>query len=103
MKITYERMTVVGESNETDKPPKEQVPKRPLEQISQVDGTTTGRTSGESVYSSTPPKGKTLLNNGVKLSGKRTEKGRACYATLFCSFFACKKRTEKHIVTLHYS
>jgi hypothetical protein len=42
-------MTVVGESNKTDKPPKEQVPKRPLEQISQVDGTTTGRTSGESV------------------------------------------------------
>jgi hypothetical protein len=43
-----------------DKPPKEQVPKRPLEQISQVDGTTTGRTSGERIYSSTPPKGKTL-------------------------------------------
>ena len=31
------------------KPPKEQVPKRPLEQISQVDGTTMGRTSGERV------------------------------------------------------
>lgn len=31
-------------------PPKEQVPKRPLESISQVDETTTGRNSGERVY-----------------------------------------------------
>ena len=52
-------MTVVGECIDT-KPPKEQVPKRPLKQISQVDGTTMGRASGESVYSRTPPKGKTL-------------------------------------------
>ena len=32
-------------------PPKEQVPKKPLEQISQVDGTTMGRASGELVLS----------------------------------------------------
>jgi hypothetical protein len=45
-----ERMTVVGECNKFYTPPKEQVPKRPLELISQVDGTTTGRNSGERVY-----------------------------------------------------
>ena len=82
-------MTVVGECK-CNKPPKEQVPKRPLEQISQVDGTTIGRTSGERVYSSTPPKGNDSMNHRVKLSGKRTEKGREKHATLFCSFLRAK-------------
>jgi hypothetical protein len=73
-------------------PPKEQVPKRPLEQISQVDGTTIGRNSGERIYVATKGEGST---KGLKLSGKRTEKGRRkLSATLFCPFLRAKKQVS---------
>jgi hypothetical protein len=75
---------------QSSEPPKEQVSKRPLEQISQVDGTTTGRTSGERVSCIRHQRGKTLII-GVKLSGTRTEKGSENFATFFCSFLCLKK------------
>ncbi|MBB6446047.1 hypothetical protein HNR53_002697 [Bacillus benzoevorans] len=56
-------------------PPKEQVSKRPLEQISQVDGTTIGRASGESVYTYYTTKGEGSMNNGANLSGKKDREG----------------------------
>jgi len=34
------------------------------------------------------------MNNRVKLSGKRTEKGIERYATLFCPFLRAKKGSE---------
>jgi hypothetical protein len=46
----------------------------------------------ESAYKVYATKGEdSMNNNGVKLSGKRTEKGRERYATLFCPFLRAKK------------
>lgn len=57
------------------KPPKEQVPKRPLEQISQVDEPQRDA-SLESSYKLCDTQGDPIIQLGLKLSGKRTEKGR---------------------------
>ena len=67
-------------------PPKEQVPKKPLELISQVDGTTAGRNSGERVIVM-PPKGKVPyrnLNSQVKGQRRVDESFKLPFYVLFC-------------------
>lgn len=78
------RMTVVGECS--IEPPKEQVPKKPMEQNSQVKELQSDA-SLESVYIHTPPTGKTLTAR-VNLSGKRTEEGKyqQPFSVLFYAF-----------------
>lgn len=79
----------MGECNLVYTPPKEQVPKKPLELISQVDGTTTGRNSGEREYAT-----KGEGSKRTKLSGKRTEKGKSKLFKLpfCCPFLRAKKQ-----------
>ena len=48
----------------------------------------------ESAYTEYATNGEDSMNNGVKLSGKRTEKGRERYATLFCPFLRAKKGSK---------
>lgn len=52
----------------------------------------------ESAYTEYATKGEDSMN-GVKLSGKRTEKGRERYATLFCPFL-CTKKVVKRLTSL---
>ncbi len=87
-------MTVVGECNFYT-PPKEQVPKKPLELISQVDGTTAGRNSGERIIVM-PPKGN--VRNRTKLSGKKDREGNMKLHASPSSVLFCvqKSRCLKH-------
>ena len=80
-------MTVVGECNATSHR-RSKFQKEHLEQISQVDGTTIGRTSGERVYSCNATKGERLyetigLNSQVK-GQRRVEKNTLPFSVLFC-------------------
>lgn len=72
-----------------DRPPKGQVPKRPLEQISQVEEPQSGRISGELVYIRTAPKGTHYWDETHRYKGQ----GRVEITTPFLSFFIEKSIT----------
>lgn len=69
-----------------DRPPKGQVPKIPLEQISQVEEPQLGRISGELVYIRTAPKGTHYWDETLRYKGQ----GRVEITTPFLSFFIGK-------------
>ena len=66
----------------SSEPPKEQVPKRPLELISQVEEPQWDAPLESAFKYAT--KGEGSITDRVKLSGKRTEKGTVPFSVLFC-------------------
>ncbi|KMY55820.1 hypothetical protein AC623_19310 [Bacillus sp. FJAT-27231] len=78
----------------SSEPPKEQVPKRPLESISQVEEPQWDAPLESAFKYATKGEGSIRSLDGVKLSGKRTEKGTLPFSVLFCVYKKCREVVE---------